>query len=167
MADHVRAMLAFKRAGAVAFDYGNNIRAQADKGGVADAFEIPGFVPEYIRPLVLRGHAAVSMGRLVGRSGRHRRHRRARARDVRRQSVAGALDPDWPRSASPFRVCPRESSGSDTASARGSGSRSTISSAAVPSAAPIVIGRDHLDAGSVASPYRETEQHARRQRCDR
>ena len=63
MADHVRAMLAFKDAGAIVFDYGNNLRAQAQAAGVANAFDYPGFVPAFIRPAVLRGSRAVPLGR--------------------------------------------------------------------------------------------------------
>src|SRR2546430_13381762 len=66
MAAHVRAMLELKRRGAVTFDYGNNIRAQAQKGGVADAFEIPGFVPEFIRPLFCRGKGPFRWAALSG-----------------------------------------------------------------------------------------------------
>jgi urocanate hydratase len=83
MGVHVTAMLELQRRGAVTFDYGNNIRAQAVKAGVDDAFDIPGFVPEYIRPLFCEGKGTVSLGGAVGRSGRHRGHRPGGARDVR------------------------------------------------------------------------------------
>src|SRR4051794_13049827 len=66
MAAHVRALLALKRAGAVVFDYGNNIRAQAERAGVADAFEIPGFVPEYVRPLFCEGKGPFRWAALSG-----------------------------------------------------------------------------------------------------
>ena len=66
MGEHVRAMLALKRRGAITFDYGNNIRAQAEKAGVADAFEIPGFVPEYIRPLFCEGKGPFRWAALSG-----------------------------------------------------------------------------------------------------
>src|SRR5216110_2877307 len=69
MADHVRAMLALKARGAVTFDYGNNIRAQARQAGVADAFEIPGFVPEYIRPLFCEGQVPFRWVVLSGDAG--------------------------------------------------------------------------------------------------
>ena len=75
MGEHVRLMLELQRRGAVTFDYGNNIRAQAVKAGVADAFEIEGFVPKYIRPLFCLGQGAVPLGRALGRPGRHRRDR--------------------------------------------------------------------------------------------
>ena len=66
MGEHVGAMLDLKRLGAVTFDYGNNIRAQAQKAGVADAFEIPGFVPEYIRPLFCQGRGPFRWAALSG-----------------------------------------------------------------------------------------------------
>src|SRR5581483_6245032 len=66
MADQVRAMLALQRRGAVTFDYGNNIRAQAQQAGVADAFDIPGFVPEYIRPLFCEGKGPFRWAALSG-----------------------------------------------------------------------------------------------------
>ena len=64
--EHVRAMLRFQRNGAIAFDYGNNIRAQALQGGVLDAFDIPGFVPEFIRPLFCRGKGPFRWAALSG-----------------------------------------------------------------------------------------------------
>jgi urocanate hydratase len=80
MVVHVNAMLALQRAGAVVFDYGNNIRRFAFDAGCADAFLIPGFVPEYIRPLFCTGTRAVPLGRALRRSQRHRPHRRLGAR---------------------------------------------------------------------------------------
>ena len=71
IAIHVRALRELQDRGAVTFEYGNNIRAQAVEGGVADAFRIPGFVPEYIRPLVLRGTRSLSLGGPLGRPGGH------------------------------------------------------------------------------------------------
>ncbi|HXG65485.1 MAG TPA: urocanate hydratase [Blastocatellia bacterium] len=156
MAAHVRAMLDLKRMGAVTFDYGNNIRAQAKQAGVEDAFEIPGFVPEYIRPLFCQGRGPF---RWVALSGS--------AEDIRRtDNLALELFPDdqvlsrWLRLARervqfqglPARIC-----------WLGYGERAEFGEAmndmvrAGKLEAPIVIGRDHLDTGSVASPYRETE----------
>ena len=86
MAVHVEAMLALQKKGAVTFDYGNNIRAQAKKAGVENAFDIPGFVPEYIRPLFCEGKGTVSLGRVERRSGRHRAHRSSRARTFSRRT---------------------------------------------------------------------------------
>jgi urocanate hydratase len=156
MAEHVAAMLALKRMGAVTFDYGNNIRTQAKKAGVEDAFEIPGFVPEYIRPLFCEGKGPFRWAALSGDP-----------EDIRiTDELALELFPDnavlerWLRLAQlrirfqglPARIC-----------WLGYGDRAQFGMAindAVKSGrikAPIVIGRDHLDTGSVASPYRETE----------
>ena len=112
--------------GAVAFDYGNNIRAQAAKAGVADAFDIPGFVPEYIRPLFCEGKGPFRWVALSGDPADIAATDRARARDVRRRRGAVPLDPARRASASRSRDCRRGSSGSATASARDSGWRSTI-----------------------------------------
>ena len=156
MAAHVQAMLDLKRLGAVTFDYGNNIRAQAAKEGVLDAFEIPGFVPEYIRPLFCEGRGPFRWVALSGNPA-----------DIRRtDDLALELFPDdpilerWMKLAReriqfqglPARVC-----------WLGYGDRATFGEALNELVrkgeleAPIVIGRDHLDSGSVASPYRETE----------
>jgi urocanate hydratase len=156
MATHVAAMLDLKRMGAITFDYGNNIRAQAKAAGIEDAFEIPGFVPEYIRPLFCEGRGPF---RWVALSGN--------AEDIRKtDSLALELFPDdhvlrrWLKLAServkfqglPARIC-----------WLGYGERAEFGEAmndlvrAGKLEAPIVIGRDHLDTGSVASPYRETE----------
>jgi urocanate hydratase len=156
MAAHVRAMLDLKRQGAITFDYGNNIRAQAKEAGVEDAFEIPGFVPEYIRPLFCQGRGPF---RWVALSGK--------PEDIRRtDNLALELFPDdevlsrWLRLARervkfqglPARIC-----------WLGYGERAEFGEAMTDMVrtgkleAPIVIGRDHLDTGSVASPYRETE----------
>ena len=156
MATHVRAMLALKRMGAVTFDYGNNIRTQAKLAGVENAFDIPGFVPEYIRPLFCEGKGPF---RWVALSGE--------PEDIRvTDKLALELFPKnavlerWMRLASkrihfqglPARIC-----------WLGYGERAEFGMAmndyvkAGKIQAPVVIGRDHLDAGSVASPYRETE----------
>ncbi len=156
MAHHVEAMLELKKLGAVTFDYGNNIRAQAKQQGVEDAFEIPGFVPEYIRPLFCEGRGPF---RWVALSGN--------PQDIRKtDDLAQELFPDdpvldrWLKLARekvqfqglPARVC-----------WLGYGDRAEFGVAMNEMVkrgeldAPIVIGRDHLDSGSVASPYRETE----------
>src|SRR5438552_4547657 len=153
---HVEAMLALKRRGAVAFDYGNNIRAQARDAGVTDAFEIPGFVPVYIRPLFCEGKGPF---RWVALSGD--------AADLRKtDDLALELFPEdetlnrWLRLARdrvqfqglPARIC-----------WLGYGERAEMGEAINELVrrgdlkAPIAIGRDHLDTGSVASPFRETE----------
>jgi urocanate hydratase len=156
MAQHVEAMLALQRAGAVAFDYGNNIRKQALDAGCKDAFEIPGFVPEYIRPLFCEGKGPF---RWVALSGD--------AEDIRKtDDLALEMFPDdrtlnrWLRLARdrvhfqglPARIC-----------WLGYGERAEMGEAINDLVkrgelkAPIAIGRDHLDTGSVASPFRETE----------
>jgi urocanate hydratase len=156
MATHVRAMLELKRMGAVTFDYGNNIRAQAEQMGVDAAFEIPGFVPEYIRPLFCEGRGPF---RWVALSGN--------PEDIRKtDDLAQELFPNdpvldrWLKLARervrfqglPARVC-----------WLGYGARAEFGVAMNEMVrqgkldAPIVIGRDHLDSGSVASPNRETE----------
>jgi urocanate hydratase len=156
MAVHVEAMLALKRAGTVAFDYGNNIRKHAFDAGCADAFEIPGFVPEYIRPLFCEGKGPF---RWVALSGD--------ANDIRKtDDLALELFPDdrtlnrWLRLARervhfqglPARIC-----------WLGYGERAEMGEAINDLVkrgdlkAPVAIGRDHLDTGSVASPFRETE----------
>jgi len=156
MAIHVEAMLALKRAGAIAFDYGNNIRKMAFDAGVKDAFEIPGFVPEYIRPLFCEGKGPF---RWVALSGE--------AEDIRKtDDLALELFPEdqtlnrWLRLARdrvhfqglPARIC-----------WLGYGERAEMGEAINELVrrgdlkAPIAIGRDHLDTGSVASPFRETE----------
>ena len=156
MAVHVRAMLALKRAGAIAFDYGNNIRTQAKDAGVADAFDIPGFVPEYIRPLFCEGRGPF---RWVALSGDPRDLRRT---DELVLELFGQNEhlARWIRLAQqrvqfqglPARIC-----------WLGQGERARFGLALNDLvkrgelSAPIVIGRDHLDTGSVASPFRETE----------
>ena len=157
MADHVRAMLAFQDAGAVVFDYGNNLRAQAFEAGVANAFDYPGFVPGLHPAAVLRGPRAVPLGGAVRRSGRHRPDGRGDPRALPRRRRAPPLDRDGPGEgpvpgpAGPDLLARLRRAG------EGRAWRSTSSSARGEVSAPIVIGRDHLDAGSVASPNRETE----------
>ncbi len=156
MAQHVRAMLALKRMGAVTFDYGNNLRAQAKTAGVEDAFEIPGFVPEYIRPLFCEGRGPF---RWVALSGS--------PEDIRAtDQLALELFPNNPVLARWMRLA-KERIHFQGLPARicwlGYGERAEFGLAMNDYVrrgkieAPIVIGRDHLDAGSVASPYRETE----------
>ncbi len=156
MAIHVQAMLALQKAGAITFDYGNNIRAQAVKAGVANAFDIPGFVPEYIRPLFCEGKGPF---RWVALSGDP-------ADIARTDRLALEMFPEnrvlarWMKLAQeriqfqglPARIC-----------WLGFGERAEFGLAMNDLVkkrelkAPIAIGRDHLDTGSVASPYRETE----------
>ncbi len=156
MARHVEGMLALKRAGAVAFDYGNNIRAQAQAAGVKDAFEIPGFVPEYIRPMFCEGRGPF---RWVALSGDPQDIRRT---DRLVMDMFGSNEDlaRWIRLAGekiqfqglPARICWL---GYGERAEFGLAMNALVRSGEI--RAPIVIGRDHLDAGSVASPYRETE----------
>jgi urocanate hydratase len=156
IATHVQAMLALRRAGAVTFDYGNNIRTVAQEAGVTDAFTIPGFVPEYIRPLFCEGKGPFRWVTLSGE-----------ARDLHRtDQLVLELFPEnehlrrWIGLARervafqglPARIC-----------WLGQGERAEFGCALNELVrrgelgAPVVIGRDHLDTGSVASPFRETE----------
>jgi urocanate hydratase len=156
MADHVRAMLDLQARGAVAFDYGNNIRAQARDAGVDDAFEIPGFVPEYIRPLFCQGKGPFRWAALSGEAADIAATDRL-ALEMFRDDEALCR---WIRLAAervqfqglPARICWL---GYGDRARFGLAINDFVRRGAI--SAPIVIGRDHLDAGSVASPYRETE----------
>ena len=159
MAKHVQAMVEFQDGGAEVFDYGNSIRAEAQLGGYERAFEFPGFVPAYIRPLFCEGKGPFRWAALSGNP-----------QDIYKTDKAIMdLFPDndrlqkWMRAAGekvafqglPARICwlgygERDVAGLKFNEMVGSGELD----------APIVIGRDHLDAGSVASPYRETESMA-------
>jgi urocanate hydratase len=156
IARHCEAMVGFQRAGAEVFDYGNNLRGEARAAGFADAFAYPGFVPAYIRPLFCEGKGPFRWAALSGNPADIARTDRA---------VTDLFGDDehlvrWLRMAAervhfqglPARICwlgygDRQRAGLafNELVARGE------------LEAPIVIGRDHLDAGSVASPYRETE----------
>jgi urocanate hydratase len=156
MADHVRAMLEFRRRGAVAFDYGNNIRAQAVKGGVEDAFDVPGFVPEYIRPLFCRGKGPFRWAALSGDPAD------IAATDKLALEMFADDEPlcRWIRLAAErvaFQGLPARIFwlGYGERARFGLAINDLVRRGVV--SAPIVIGRDHLDAGSVASPNRETE----------
>ena len=156
MATHVEAMLALQKKGAVTFDYGNNIRTQARKAGVDNAFDIPGFVPEYIRPLFCEGKGPF---RWVALSGDP-------ADIARTDELALEMFPEnkilsrWMKLAQerihfqglPARICWL---GYGERAEFGLAMNDLVKRGEVK--APIVIGRDHLDTGSVASPYRETE----------
>ena len=156
MATHVRAMLACKRAGAITFDYGNNIRAQAQKAGVQEAFDIPGFVPEYIRPLFCLGKGPFRWAALSGDP----------ADIAATDTLALEMFADNPALCRWIRMA-QERVAFQGLPARifwlGYGERARFGLAINDLVrrgvvkAPIVIGRDHLDAGSVASPNRETE----------
>ncbi|TME14996.1 MAG: urocanate hydratase [Chloroflexi bacterium] len=156
MAEQVGAMLEFKAAGAVVFDYGNNLRAGAEAGGSEHAYDYPGFVPAFIRPMFCEGKGPFRWVALSGDPA-----------DIRATDQA-VLDlfPEnerlqrWIRMAQervqfqglPARICWLGYGERDRA---GLAFNELVRAGRVK--APIVIGRDHLDAGSVASPYRETE----------
>src|ERR1700730_9241790 len=156
MGKHVQAMLDLKRRGSVVFDYGNNLRTKAKLAGVEDAFEIPDFVPEYIRPLFCEGKGPF---RWVALSGD--------PEDIRKTDklVLSLFPADealkrWIKLAGerihfqglPARICWL---GYGQRAKLGLAMNELVRSGEI--SAPIVIGRDHLDTGSVASPYRETE----------
>jgi urocanate hydratase len=156
MAAHVRAMLRLQERGAVTFDYGNNLRGQAKEAGVADAFAIGGFVPLFIRPLFCHGKGPFRWAVLSGDP-----------EDLRRtdEAILEAFPADralhrWIRMAQqrvafqglPARICWL---GYGERAKAGLLFNELVASGQV--SAPIVIGRDHLDCGSVASPNRETE----------
>ena len=156
MVEHCRAMVGFSRAGAEVFDYGNNLRGEAREAGYADAMEYPGFVPAYVRPLFCQG---IGPFRFVALSG-----------DPQDIAVADAAllaafpdDPYVQRwiplarervafQGLPARICWL---GYGDRARAGALLNDLVASGRI--SAPVVIGRDHLDSGSVASPYRETE----------
>jgi urocanate hydratase len=156
MAEHVKAMLAFQQAGVPTVDYGNNIRQMAKEAGVANAFDFPGFVPAYIRPLFCRGIGPFRWAALSGDP-----------EDIARTDAkVKELIPDNPHlhnwldmagrkikfQGLPARIC---WVGLGDRHRLGLAFNQMVASGELK--APIVIGRDHLDSGSVASPNRETE----------
>jgi urocanate hydratase len=157
MAVHVEAMLAFQRKGAVVFDYGNNLRGQvADHRGMRQAFEIPGFVPAFIRPLFCRGAGPFRWAALSGDPGDIAVTDEAVLETFPKQEALAR----WIRQARdkvhfqglPARICWLEYG---ERAEMGRRFNWLVKKGKV--RAPIVIGRDHLDTGSVASPNRETE----------
>lgn len=154
--EHVKAMLQFQKKGAVAFDYGNNIRGEAKENGLENAFDIPGFVPEYIRPLFCDGKGPFRWAALSGDP-----------KDIYEtdKAVIEAFPENealvrWIKMAGekihfqglPARICWL---GYGERAKMGKIFNELVRTGKV--SAPIVIGRDHLDCGSVASPNRETE----------
>jgi urocanate hydratase len=156
MADHVRAMLAFGAAGAVVFDYGNNLRAQAFEAGVADAFAYPGFVPAFVRPLFCEGKGPFRWAALSGDPADILRTDRAILElfpeDAALRRWIEMAEAKVPFQGLPARICWL---GYGERAKAGLAFNDLVRRGEV--SAPIVIGRDHLDAGSVASPNRETE----------
>jgi len=156
IATHVRGLLEYVRAGSYVFDYGNNLRGEALEAGVEDAFTYPGFVPAYIRPLFCRGIGPFRWAALSGDPG-----------DI--AAIDSTLRELFPEDAAlqrwlelaparvafqglPARICWL---GYGDRARAGLAINELVRSGQVK--APVVIGRDHLDSGSVASPYRETE----------
>jgi urocanate hydratase len=156
MADHVRAMLDFQRAGAVVFDYGNNLRAQAKEAGVEDAFDYPGFVPAFIRPQFEEGRGPFRWAALSGDPADILRTDRAILElfpgDASLARWIKLAEERVPFQGLPARICWL---GYGERAKAGLAFNELVRSGDV--SAPIVIGRDHLDSGSVASPNRETE----------
>ncbi|MFI6424504.1 urocanate hydratase [Promicromonospora sp. NPDC050880] len=156
MARHVEAMVGFQDAGAEVFDYGNSIRDEARQGGYGRAFDFPGFVPAYIRPLFAEGKGPFRWAALSGDP---------RDIAVTDQAVLDLFPENdhlgrWIRAAQervafqglPARICWLGHGERDVAGLR---FNELVASGEI--SAPVAIGRDHLDSGSVASPYRETE----------
>jgi len=156
MAQHVRAMLAFHRMGVPTLDYGNNIRQMAKEDGVADAFDVPGFVPAYIRPLFCRG---VGPFRWVALSGDPEDIFRtdAKVKELLPDNAALHTWLDMARSRIQFQGLPARICWVGLGDRHRLGLAFNEMVARGELQAPIVIGRDHLDSGSVASPNRETE----------
>jgi urocanate hydratase len=159
MADHVRAILAFKDAGAIAFDYGNNLRAQAQEAGVEHAFDYPGFVPAFIRPQFCEGRGPFRWAALSGDPADILRTDRAILDlfpgDEGLRRWIEMAEAQVPFQGLPARICWL---GYGERAKAGLAFNRLVAEGEV--SAPIVIGRDHLDAGSVASPNRETESMA-------
>jgi urocanate hydratase len=156
IAKHVRAMLQIQDGGAVAFEYGNNIRKMAKEAGVEDSFRIPGFVPEYIRPLFCEGRGPFRWAALSGKP----EDIYATDEAVLKEFASNESLIRWIKKAHdrvqfqglPSRVCWL---GYGERARFGKIINDMVRSGKI--SAPIIIGRDHLDSGSVASPYRETE----------
>jgi urocanate hydratase len=156
MADHVRALLELKRRGAIVFDYGNNLRGQAQKAGVEDAFAIGGFVPLYIRPLFCEGKGPFRWAALSGDAEDIRVTDRALL-ELFPQDAALARWLSLAEERIAFQGLPARICWLGYGERHRAGLRFNELVREGRIRAPIVIGRDHLDAGSVASPYRETE----------
>src|SRR3954469_18511452 len=156
MGEHVRAMLALRARGAVTFDYGNNIRAQAQLAGVANAFDIPGFVPEYIRPLFCEGKGPFRWVALSGDPEDIRVTDEA-ALEMFPHNTALVRWIHLARERVPFQGLPARILWLGYGERARFGLRINDLVREGRISAPIAIGRDHLDTGSVASPYRETE----------
>ena len=156
IARQVQAMLGLQKKGAVAFDYGNNIRGQAKRAGVENPFAIPGFVPEYIRPLFCRGRGPFRWAALSGdKNDIHVIDKRVLDMFGADESIRRWIE--LAKEKIPFQGLPARIMwlGYGEREKLGLEINHLVKQGKI--AAPIVIGRDHLDTGSVASPYRETE----------
>ncbi len=153
---HLDAMIGFQKAGSLVFDYGNNIRAQGQRAGVADAFAFPGFVPAFIRPLFCDGKGPFRWAVLSGDPEELRATDRALLEEfpddagLRRWITMAGERVDF--QGLPARICWL---GYGERARFGLRLNRMVADGTL--SAPVVIGRDHLDCGSVASPYRETE----------
>ncbi len=156
VARHVEAMVRFQDAGSIVFDYGNNVRAQAQRAGFARAFAFPGFVPAFIRPLFCRGAGPFRFAALSGDPADIARLDDELARlfphDAKLQRWLRLARERIAFQGLPSRICWL---GYGDRAKAGLAFNRLVRTGAVK--APVVIGRDHLDTGSVASPYRETE----------
>lgn len=156
MAKHVQAMLNMQEKGAEVFDYGNNIRAQAEKGGVENAFDFPGFVPAYIRPLFCEGKGPFRWAALSGDpEDIYKTDEKIKELFPEDKSLIRWLDMSAKQisfQGLPSRICWL---GYGARAKAGLAFNKMVRDGVLK--APIVIGRDHLDCGSVASPNRETE----------
>jgi len=155
MRAHVEALLSAKARGAVVFDYGNNLRGGAQEAGCARAFEIEGFVPAYVRPLFCLGKG-LSAGSRSRATPRTSTAPTARPRPLRQRPLPRDVDPPRREKVKfqglPARICWL---GQGERAEFGLALNELVRRGEVK--APVVIGRDHLDTGSVASPWRETE----------
>ena len=150
-------MLALQKKGAITFDYGNNIRTQAKKAGCENAFDIPGFVPEYIRPLFCEGKGPFRWVALSGDPADIARTDRLALELFPGGQDARALDEARAEERIQFQGLPARICwlGYGARAEFGVAMNELVKRGEL--SAPIVIGRDHLDTGSVASPFRETE----------
>jgi urocanate hydratase len=157
--EHVGGMLEFVRAGSYVFDYGNNLRGEARDAGLEDAFAYPGFVPAYIRPLFCRGIGPFRWAALSGDAADitviDEEMRRLFPQDAVLQRWLAVAPARVTFQGLPARICWL---GYGDRARAGLAINELVSSGRVQ--APVVIGRDHLDSGSVASPFRETEEMA-------
>ncbi|MET0743443.1 MAG: urocanate hydratase, partial [Microvirga sp.] len=156
MASHVRAMLAFHGDGVPTFDYGNNIRQMAKEEGVADAFAFPGFVPAYIRPLFCRGIGPFRWAALSGDPEDIARTD-AKVKELMPDDAHLHTWLDMARARIRFQGLPARIAWVGLGDRHRLGLAFNAMVASGELKAPVVIGRDHLDSGSVASPNRETE----------